>query len=243
MAMKRNMLNLNNDFDLNSKNNFDDCTEVLNIKNLEQISRYMTDGEICNFLKSFTCKPNDSFSLMHVNCRNLSKHFNDLENLMSVINNPITCIALTETWLTSVSETNFNLTGYKMLSQPRIGKHGGGVGFYLRVDVDYKVKLKYCRNVLYFKCMFVELLESGRSSTLIGCVHRSPNTDPMMFNNELSTLLEEIGKSKHSLIVILTHSLTETHIRQEDDAISTAPDQQPGPRQHEGLDRHLLSTA
>ena len=45
------------------------------------------------------------FSILNLNIRSISKHFDDLKNLLSFLKFEISCIVLTETWL---SKTNIN---------------------------------------------------------------------------------------------------------------------------------------
>ena len=77
-------------------------------------SSYLTEDKLHGF---FYFDKKDSFNAIHVNCRSLNKNFKALENLLTFISGKLTVIAVSETWLTELSEDTFNLMGYSFVSK------------------------------------------------------------------------------------------------------------------------------
>ena len=73
----------------------------------------------------------NSFSIMHLNIRSLSKNFKDLKSSLSLINHKFSVIALTETWAKPHNIDLFHLDGYHHEFILRPEKTGGGISIYL----------------------------------------------------------------------------------------------------------------
>ena len=72
-------------------------------------------------------------------------------------------IGLVETWFKDVPQDYFNLSGYNLEFQNRIGKNGGGVCLYIKDDLKYHVRsdlqeIKCPENV---ESMFIEIERSA----------------------------------------------------------------------------------
>ena len=55
---------------------------------------------------------------------------------------PLSVIGISETWL-RVNNSNddiFNIPGYKFISNNRRHKHGGGVGLFIKDDLNFKLR-------------------------------------------------------------------------------------------------------
>jgi hypothetical protein len=112
------------------------------------------------------------------------------------LSKPLTAIALTETWLTSVNQDTYSLRGYNFISQPRIDKPGGGIGIYVTTDFSYKIRSDLCRNLSYIECLCIEIPQKGKANVLLGCIYRPPNTDLTLFNSDILILLKVIDSEK-----------------------------------------------
>ena len=162
-------------------------------------SSYIAEDKLCEF---FNFEEKDSFNAIHINCRSLNKNFKALENLLIFISEKLTVIAVSETWLTELSEDTFNLTGYSFVSKSRVNKIGGGVGLYIDCNLEYKLRLDISILNDYIECIFVELQQKNSSSIICGCVYRPPNTDLSFFNLEFLTILGKInGKNPKRTII------------------------------------------
>ena len=68
-------------------------------------------------------------STLSINCRSISKIFENIECSLKSLDNKFDFVRLSETWLkTNDNSDMFNLPDYTLLSRPRADKRGGGVG-------------------------------------------------------------------------------------------------------------------
>lgn len=132
----------------------------------------------------------------------MKKNFQSVVNLLSVLSQPLSIIALTETWLTVLNQDAYTIPGYSFVSQSRIDKLGGGVGIFVNVDLVYNLPNDLCRNSTYIECLFIELAQNAKSSILIGCIYRPPNSDLTLYNSEIVSLLKTIDSEKHSFVLL-----------------------------------------
>ena len=153
-------------------------------------SSYLTEDKLHGF---FNFDKKDSFNAIHVNCRSLNKNFKALENLLTSISGKLTVIAVSETWLTELSEDTFNLMGYSFVSKSRTNKLGGGVGLYIDSNLEYKLRSDISLLNDSIECVFVEIQQKNSANIIVGCVYRPPNTDLSLFNLELLSILNKIN--------------------------------------------------
>ena len=139
---------------------------------------------------------------MHINCRSVSKNFNSILDLLDIAATSVTFIAVTETWLTPVTESNYVIPNYHLVSQPRLNKPGGGVGIYILNDVEYILRKDLTFNYDFIECIFVELIQKNNSNIIIGCVYRPPGTDMSMFNSTITDILQTIDLKKGKTVII-----------------------------------------
>ena len=158
-------------------------------------SNYITEDELSKFYN-----PVNHFSainLLHVNCRSLKKNFNHLKNLISMISEPVMAIAVTETWLVDSLHHAYELPNYNFVGKSRTSRGGGGVGLYLNNCINYKLRPELCRMCEYLECVFVEIDQSDKQNIIVGSIYRPPNTDSVLFNGEITSILQCIdGESK-----------------------------------------------
>jgi hypothetical protein len=68
-----------------------------------------------------------SVTIMHLNCRSTAKNWNSMLMLFEKFKQPVTAIAITETWLTDSTAPLYNMNGYKLVTNSRKGKRWGWV--------------------------------------------------------------------------------------------------------------------
>ena len=172
-----------------------------NFLNLVAVSNscYLTEDKLCEF---FNSDKKDSFNAIHINCRSLNKNFKALENLLTSISEKLTVIAVSETWLTELSEDTFNLLGYSFVSKSRANKLGGGVGLYIDSTLEYKLRLDISLLNDFIECIFVEIQQKNSSNIIVGCVYRPPNTDLSLFNQEFLSIRGKMNEKNPKLTII-----------------------------------------
>jgi hypothetical protein len=110
----------------------------------------------------------------HINAESLPGHFDDFKDIFSRIIN-FDIIGISETWLKpSLVSSNFDLPGYCLLRNDRMGKDRGGVAIYIRSSLSPRHILSspqpYSNSPEF---IFVEA-STGNDKILIGIVYRPP---------------------------------------------------------------------
>ena len=103
----------------------------------DNTSEYYTDNE---FVKAFTSS-NNSFSILNLNIRSISKNISKLKEYLNIIKHNFSIITIQETWFTEDTCLEYyNLPDYSLESVNRIDCNVGGVGIYISNAIDYKVR-------------------------------------------------------------------------------------------------------
>ena len=105
-------------------------------------SSYLTEEDINSRVAPLSNKIN--CSVMHLNARSLLKNLDQLNLMLGSFKKSFSVIGFSETWLTDCTVELVNITGYNFISNHRKSKTGGGVGFYLHNDFQYKL-LNECK--------------------------------------------------------------------------------------------------
>jgi len=147
-----------------------------------------------------------NLNIIQLNCRSLSKSYLNIKTLLSSINYKPSLIALSETWISADFVELYAIEGYKLLLLPRKGKRGGGIGYYVDVNLDYEIcddvaigmEMKFCEYL-------VIKIKSKHSAnfTIVNC-YRPPSTNVNDFIGHLSELLECIDNSNTRSNLIVT---------------------------------------
>ena len=147
---------------------FDDLTQA-------PLCSYVTMNQFKEIRKGL-CK--DTFSLIHLNIRSLSKHFDELQLLLDNPNNPLfTVIGLTETWLSSCPKRSFSLEGYNVFVNNRPDRSGGGVALYVSSSFECIVCEKLSKMNDIVESLFVQINVPGSKNIVIGIIYRPPNSN------------------------------------------------------------------
>ena len=110
--------------DLNSNQPYNFCNDELKGM-LSHVSEYCSINSLRTQLNH-----HKSFSILHINIRNISKNLNNLEDLLMHFSCPPSLIALSEINLKSFKNNQINIPGYNFISTNEyIVK--GGVGLYI----------------------------------------------------------------------------------------------------------------
>ena len=102
-------------------------------------------------------------------------------------------IAVTETWLRPDDTDRFIASvtppGYKCTHVPHPERRGGGVGFFIRDDIDFKVLPQPCFNT--FESISVHLSTGNAQDIVFHTVYRPPNVSKANFIEDFSSLWRE----------------------------------------------------
>ena len=151
----------------------------------------------------------DGFNLLHHNTRSLltEGRMIDYGVLLDSINNPFHIIGLSETWLKQDNVNDVEIEGFEhiYLVRPTDGinsnkESGGGLSFFIRQGVEYKV----CENMKviqpFMEALFIEVFFNNRKY-MIGLIYRVTNTNINSFIDGLNEMIEPI-ENKHEVILM-----------------------------------------
>ena len=126
---------------------------------------------------------NNTFSLFHVNIRSLSKHFDELQSLITSTKIPFDVIGISESkqLINQNFKINVNLEGYHLHSQPTKSSHGGVV-MYVNEHLDYTLRDDLSVIEDEYETLWIEIKTGSKAKIILCCcVYRHPNTDPKKF--------------------------------------------------------------
>ena len=149
-----------------------------------------------------------------------SKHTNISLLLAELANNHVhvDILALQETWRIPYTDL-VEIPGYNFTHQHRTTNRGGGVGFYIKNTITYKVLTElssFTDNI--FESITIEA-KIHKKNYLLSSVYRSPNPPANMntntqittFNTSLETLLSNLNAKKLNTYVFLDSNLNLLH--------------------------------
>ena len=140
------------------------------------------------------------FSLIHCNCRSMNKNFDGMLSLINSLDVQFSVIGVTETWLRD-TEHLYNIMNYSFLAQGRDFKRGGGVGIYIRNDLDFVERSDLNVNIQEMESIFVEV-HNFKKNVVIGVVYRPPNQSLDMFLENLDNILTLVTKKNKHLYLL-----------------------------------------
>ena len=140
---------------------------------------------------------------MHLNARSLMKNLDQLNLMLGSFKKSFSVIGISETWLTDCTVELVNISGYNFISNHRKSKTGGGVGFYLHNDFQYKL-LNECKlsDPEVIESLFVEITVPHGKNIIVGCVYRPPNQNTALFLDKLNDVLSYISKNNKQCYVM-----------------------------------------
>ena len=138
-----------------------------NPSRLNEDNRYLINDNTCEyytdneFVKSFFTSQN-SFSILNLNIRSISKNFGKLKEYLNIIKHNFSVITIQETWFTEDTYLEYyNLPDYSLETINRIDCNVGGVGIYISNAIDYKVITGLNSQNEIFEFCFIEINRSN----------------------------------------------------------------------------------
>ena len=148
---------------------------------------YYTDEKFKNNIKMDRC-----ISIIHFNSRSLYANFKNIKEYLSKFITPFSVIAISETWLCSEREGNFELEGYDLniMNRKKVNKTtGGGTALYVDKRLKYKIVEKMTAAIEdVCECVTVEIDMGKKKNIIVSCVYREPKSSIDIFKN----LMEEM---------------------------------------------------
>ena len=148
---------------LNSHTNVVDnaiVNEDSTVFDLVKACNYIDANDLYN--KALKDKP-DNLSLVHLNARSLWKNYDAVNDLLSSsTHQSFTIAAITETWLhDNLPSSVINIPNYVLIRNDRRGKRGGGVGLYVKSDIQYFMRNDFIDTSPHFESLFIEINHNG----------------------------------------------------------------------------------
>ena len=161
-------------------------------------SPYLYGDHLNTSLSKLANQPN--FGLYHINIRSLAAHKDELAALLKMLNYQFPVVGMTETWLTDITSSLYNIEGYVGEFNNRCtGEKGGGVGIFVKSHISYCRREEFCVSDAFTETIFIEFDKDSLGtdkSVIVGVIYRPPNTDPRQFVLNLSDILDSIGKER-----------------------------------------------
>ncbi|KAF6031757.1 hypothetical protein EB796_009964 [Bugula neritina] len=173
---------------------------------------------LCNTSKHFTIDDlnniscND-FRVLHCNIRSLRKNFNNLLELLSIVNCSFHVIAISETFLYSNECNYFPISNYSYIGSCRDSR-AGGCGIYVHSGLAVIEKLE----PLIEGSEAISLLVAGLDEVplRITAIYRQPSSDTGRFTDDLHNFLHSISHADHNHII--TGDINIDILKQESDS-------------------------
>ena len=161
----------------------------------------------CQEFNTLTSFSKCNFSAFNLNIASFSRHYDELNALLGLLNFNFSVIGISETKFLKHSPPNFNfsLEGYSVEQTPTESSAGGTL-LYISNRYAYIPRLDLA-NMMYasreLESVFVEISFSQKSNFIVGCIYKHPGMSVNLFNSEfLSPLLQRVSRENKTLILL-----------------------------------------
>ena len=177
-----------------------------NVNNEDPVS--LTDCQYLDIteLNNIKLKMPKSFSMFHLNIASLSKHFDDFNALLSVLNFEFDVIGLSETRFKKgvIPAGNLDLENF-FFEHTATESSAGGTGLFISKKLSYKPRPDltiYKKGQL--ESTFIEIINKDSSNIIIASIYRHPCMPLEDFNEHfLSTLLMRLSSEHNKRIYLM----------------------------------------
>ena len=101
------------------------------------ICKYFTELSLNATVTEKGIRSDHNFSLLHANARSLPHNFKFLTNYLACLDLVFNFVGVTETWLSDSNYDLYNMDGYNFYDNHRTLRSGGGVGLYIKENIEY----------------------------------------------------------------------------------------------------------
>ena len=158
--------------DSNQNPNVNFCKDISSLE-----STYLSPSEIDKNLQNFSKK---SFSVLHLNIRNMTKYFEAFQDFYKSSNTKFSIICVIETWAndSNINQNSlFQLEGYIPAHQIRKSRKGRGIVIFLRDLLLYKLRNDLSINCEDIESLFIEILNSQTRNIIFNLIYRPLDGD------------------------------------------------------------------
>ena len=143
------------------------------------------------------------FSLLHMNIRSLSCHFDDLHSLLVNLNVKFDVVGVSETWdsIKNPVSTNVNISGYSFFST-KSKSQNGGVGLYIKTGLGPVPRPDLNASTDHYETVWVETENTKDKNILICCAYRHPSYDPEIFTDYMQDLLSNSSVTNKQVYIL-----------------------------------------
>ena len=140
--------------------------------------------------------------IAHINVRSIAASSKLQEVNLLLCNGCIDILGITETWLTeSHSNAHIQIEGYNLERCDRKNRTGGGVLFYIKDNIKYKLRQDLViGDSSEMVCIEVQS-DTKQPNSIISCIYRPPNADPVYFENIVNSI-EKISNESGDCITL-----------------------------------------
>lgn len=152
---------------------------------------------VSEFIDRYSFNYNKFFSIFCCNIRSINAHFDEFIMYMSVENNHLDVIILTETWHT-IENCNYRFPGYRLYMSSIKRNQNDGIMVFIRENIkiemhEYK---HYMPNILKLN------FRVNNNQLNILCVYRSPSGDINEFLTTFDNILKAESKVNGYVMII-----------------------------------------
>ena len=141
---------------------------------------------------------------LYLNIASLSKHFDGLQNFLSLLKHSFDIIGISEHKISKNSmNVDFTLPGYTFYFNETESSNGG-TGFFISDNLTFKQRPDLVINERRrLESTFIELIFPNKRNTICGCIYKHPSMKISRFNNEyLTPLLTNIQKEEKTCMLM-----------------------------------------
>ena len=147
--------------------------------------------------------------IMHLNVRgmiNKQLELNQLLNTLEKNGSKIDIVTLNETFLTKQKESLIKIPNYRMISNTRENKKGGGVAILVNKEIKFKERKDLIVTTTSYEMIAIEIKPPGNINKtkpiIITSLYRPPNTSQTEFNKEFKKLVMALKEESEKEIIL-----------------------------------------
>lgn len=142
----------------------------------------------------------NSLSILCFNVRSLSAHFNEFLEFITSLPELPSIIMLSETWLTPITKSLYQINGFKSIQETRLNKSGGGLICYYRDNLNVTILPNTTQCNRSIESLGVKLLLKEKSYNIVS-IYRPPEANHDEFFTNIDHILNNIGCNNNNIIL------------------------------------------